>query len=128
MTKLNSSETAPTEGTLKVFPNVILSNAYTIMRPFFRPKVAQGDPNLLIPENWEFGKSHPNVQWVDLKTNCFKISRTTISLGFILLGKALLVQDRLRNLILISDWMRRWFPFPKSIPGIWFTGTVYDLT
>ncbi|KAJ3490842.1 hypothetical protein NLI96_g1126 [Meripilus lineatus] len=54
------SETAPTEGTLKVFPNVILSNAYTIMRPFFRPKVAQDDPNLLIPENWEFGKSRPN--------------------------------------------------------------------
>lgn len=31
------SETAPTQGTLRVFPDVHLSNAYTILRPFFRP-------------------------------------------------------------------------------------------
>ncbi|KAI0339923.1 DUF1479-domain-containing protein [Trametopsis cervina] len=31
------SETAPTQGTLQVFPNVLLSNAYLILRPFFTP-------------------------------------------------------------------------------------------
>ncbi|OBZ72402.1 Uncharacterized protein YbiU [Grifola frondosa] len=31
------SETGPNQGTLQVFPNVGLSNAYTILRPFFTP-------------------------------------------------------------------------------------------
>ncbi|KZT20478.1 DUF1479-domain-containing protein [Neolentinus lepideus HHB14362 ss-1] len=54
------SETAPTEGTLKVFPDVLLSNAYTILRPFFRPKAGavSGDPR--DPENWEFDISTPD--------------------------------------------------------------------
>ncbi|EIN03971.1 DUF1479-domain-containing protein [Punctularia strigosozonata HHB-11173 SS5] len=33
------SNTGPREGTLRVFPNVKLSTAYLILRPFFRPKV-----------------------------------------------------------------------------------------
>ena len=50
------SETAPTEGTLKVFPNVAISNAYIILRPFFRPMVPLDDPAILDPKNWELGE------------------------------------------------------------------------
>ncbi|KAH9917026.1 uncharacterized protein B0H18DRAFT_47152 [Fomitopsis serialis] len=46
------SETAPHEGTLQVFPNVYLSNAYTILRPFFRQIPGTNDP--LDPNNWEY--------------------------------------------------------------------------
>ncbi|KZT07579.1 DUF1479-domain-containing protein [Laetiporus sulphureus 93-53] len=46
------SETAPREGTLQVFPNVYLSNAYTILRPFFRQ--IPGTENALDPKNWEY--------------------------------------------------------------------------
>lgn len=46
------SETGPKQGTLQVFPDVILSNAYTILRPFFR---FTGSGNELDPKNWEFG-------------------------------------------------------------------------
>ena len=51
------SETAPSQGTLKVFPDVLLSNAYIILRPFFRP-VASGidSQNPLDPQNWEYGE------------------------------------------------------------------------
>ncbi|KAH6909282.1 hypothetical protein BKA70DRAFT_1278064 [Coprinopsis sp. MPI-PUGE-AT-0042] len=50
---LAMSETAPTEGTLKVFPDVHLSNAYIILRPFFRPKVASDSPEIYDASNWE---------------------------------------------------------------------------
>ncbi|EPQ53979.1 DUF1479-domain-containing protein [Gloeophyllum trabeum ATCC 11539] len=53
------SETAPTEGTLKVFPDVLLSNAYTILRPFFRPKAGAVSGNPLDAENWEYDISSP---------------------------------------------------------------------
>ncbi|KAG8212919.1 hypothetical protein J3R82DRAFT_11274 [Butyriboletus roseoflavus] len=49
---LAMSETAPTEGTLRVFPDVRLSNAYTILRPFFRPTVRADSPNIFNPKNW----------------------------------------------------------------------------
>lgn len=49
------SETAPTEGTLRVFPDLKLSNAYTILRPFFRPTVPADSPDILDPKNWKFG-------------------------------------------------------------------------
>ncbi|KAI5124428.1 hypothetical protein M0805_008312 [Coniferiporia weirii] len=51
------SETAPTQGTLKVFPDVLLSNAYLILRPFFRLKEARSSDDLLDQENWEFDAS-----------------------------------------------------------------------
>ncbi|TCD66348.1 hypothetical protein EIP91_001452 [Steccherinum ochraceum] len=54
------SETAPHEGTLKVFPNVILSNAYTIMRPFFRPTAAPESPDFLHAKSWEYDISSPD--------------------------------------------------------------------
>lgn len=48
------SETAPTQGTLKVFPDIILSNAYIILRPFFRPIVSADSGDILDAKNWEF--------------------------------------------------------------------------
>ncbi|KAG2369315.1 hypothetical protein BDR07DRAFT_1456656 [Suillus spraguei] len=48
------SEIAPTQGTLKVFPDVPLSNAYTILRPFFRPTVPLNSKDILDPKNWVF--------------------------------------------------------------------------
>ena len=49
------SETAPTQGTLKVFPDILLSNAYIILRPFFRPLVSADSSDYLDAKNWEFG-------------------------------------------------------------------------
>ena len=49
------SETAPNEGTLQVFPNVMLSNAYTILRPFFSPKEGRSAESF-DPEDWQFGE------------------------------------------------------------------------
>ena len=54
---LAMSETAPSQGTLKVFPDVLLANAYIIMRPFFRP--VSDLQNSLDAKNWEYGK--PNL-------------------------------------------------------------------
>ncbi|KDQ59257.1 hypothetical protein JAAARDRAFT_128012 [Jaapia argillacea MUCL 33604] len=51
------SETAPTEGTLKVFPDVLLSNAYIILRPFFTAKSTPVTSNPLDAENWEYNIS-----------------------------------------------------------------------
>lgn len=49
------SDTAPGEGTLQVFPDVLLSNAYTIMRPFFKLKSSDADP--MAADSWELGQS-----------------------------------------------------------------------
>ncbi|KAN0092612.1 Protein of unknown function (DUF1479) domain containing protein [Tylopilus felleus] len=57
---LTMSETAPTQGTLRVFPDVQLSNAYTILRPFFRPTVPEDSPDILDPKNWKFDISTPD--------------------------------------------------------------------
>ncbi|KAG1853904.1 hypothetical protein DFJ58DRAFT_728031 [Suillus subalutaceus] len=72
---LAMSETAPTQGTLKVFPDVPLSNAYTILRPFFRPTVPLDSKDILDPKNWVFDISTPDFPgiqpqdsgWVDLR-------------------------------------------------------------
>jgi hypothetical protein len=50
------SETAPNEGTLKVFPAVQLSTPYIILRPFFSCTVDPSDPNALDASNWKFGE------------------------------------------------------------------------
>ncbi|KAF8886069.1 hypothetical protein CPB84DRAFT_1750031 [Gymnopilus junonius] len=57
---LAMSETAPTQGTLKVFPDVILSNAYTILRPFFTPTVPVDSENIYEAKNWKFDISNPD--------------------------------------------------------------------
>ncbi|TFY82741.1 hypothetical protein EWM64_g1272 [Hericium alpestre] len=54
------SETAPHQGTLKLFPDVLLSNAYTILRPFFRPRAASVACDPLDPQNWEYDISSPD--------------------------------------------------------------------
>ncbi|TDL17914.1 DUF1479-domain-containing protein [Rickenella mellea] len=54
------SETAPHEGTLKVFPDVTLSNTYLILRPFFRQKEKLVTEDPLDAQNWEFDDSTPD--------------------------------------------------------------------
>lgn len=54
---LAMSETAPTEGTLKVFPGLSLSNPYLILRPFFRLLVAPDSQEVWDPESWVFDVS-----------------------------------------------------------------------
>ena len=51
------SETGPTQGTLRVFPDVLLSNAYIILRPFFSPTVPSNSKDIYDANNWKFGKS-----------------------------------------------------------------------
>lgn len=67
------TETGPTQGTLKVFPDVLLSNSYMILRPFFRfVESAESSENPLDPKNWEFGKPSPYSTIVMLMAQLFK--------------------------------------------------------
>lgn len=54
------SKITPNQGTLQVFPDVLLSNAYIILRPFFKPIVEEGlsEAELLDAKNWKFGASN----------------------------------------------------------------------
>ncbi|KAJ7798275.1 hypothetical protein B0H14DRAFT_3545338, partial [Mycena olivaceomarginata] len=54
------SKTAPGQGTLKVFPDVLLSNAYIILRPFIRPLVPLDSEEILDAANWTFDISTPD--------------------------------------------------------------------
>ncbi|KAF7330194.1 DUF1479-domain-containing protein [Mycena venus] len=54
------SKTGPGQGTLKVFPDVLLSNAYIILRPFFRPLVPLDSKEILDAKNWAFDISTPD--------------------------------------------------------------------
>ncbi|KAJ7352284.1 hypothetical protein DFH08DRAFT_858448 [Mycena albidolilacea] len=54
------SKTGPSQGTLKVFPDVLLSNAYIILRPFFRPLVPFDSKDILDAAKWEFDISTPD--------------------------------------------------------------------
>ncbi|KAK0453297.1 hypothetical protein EV421DRAFT_664875 [Armillaria borealis] len=54
---LAMSETAPTEGTLKVFPGLLLSNPYLILRPFFRLLVGPDSEEVWDPKSWVFDVS-----------------------------------------------------------------------
>jgi hypothetical protein len=55
---MHPSDTSPGEGTLQVFPDVILSNAYTILRPFFRLVPGASDPS--VADNWELDLDSSN--------------------------------------------------------------------
>jgi len=57
---LAMSDTSPGEGTLRVFPDLLLSSAYVILRPFFRPvnKDVTGDA-FFDASNWVFDTSDP---------------------------------------------------------------------
>lgn len=50
------SDTGPGQGTLQVFPDVLLSTAYIMLRPFFSPSVTSDHPDLLHVDNWRFGE------------------------------------------------------------------------
>lgn len=41
---------------MQLFPDVLLSNAYLILRPFFKPLVPEDSPDVLDPNNWAVGK------------------------------------------------------------------------
>ena len=49
------SETGPSEGTLKVFPDITLSTAHIMLRPFFECSVDTTSPEALDPKNWKYG-------------------------------------------------------------------------
>ncbi|KAI1792082.1 hypothetical protein LXA43DRAFT_888111 [Ganoderma leucocontextum] len=57
------SETAPNEGTLQIFPNVMLSNAYTILRPFFAPKEG-ANPDSFDPNDWRLDTTSPEFHGI----------------------------------------------------------------
>lgn len=50
------SETAPNQGTLQVFPDVLLSTSYIMLRPFFTPTLSPSEDGYLNAENWKFGE------------------------------------------------------------------------
>ncbi|KAG8863766.1 hypothetical protein FRB96_007603 [Tulasnella sp. 330] len=64
---LAMSNTGPGEGTLRVFPSVQLSNAYIMLRPFFRPvdKSLKGDA-YLDASNWVFDVSSPDIPGIQI--------------------------------------------------------------
>lgn len=66
------SDTGPGEGTIRFFPDVLLSNSYLLLRPFFSPITtlssfqtkSPDDDNeainaFLAPGNWKFDNSWP---------------------------------------------------------------------
>jgi len=57
---LAMSETGPTQGTLRVYPDVLLTNAYTILRPFFIPTVPSNSKDIYDANNWKFDISTPD--------------------------------------------------------------------
>lgn len=71
---LAMSNTGPGEGTLRLFPDILLSNAYLLLRPFFSPirtlpdflvefgpqKEEEARLAFLAAENWRFDNSLPN--------------------------------------------------------------------
>ncbi|KAJ7082858.1 hypothetical protein B0H15DRAFT_851751 [Mycena belliarum] len=65
------SKTGPHQGTLKVFPDVLLSNAYIILRPFFRPLVPADSKDILDAKNWEFDISTPEFPGIFERDNGF---------------------------------------------------------
>jgi len=61
---LAMSETGPGQGTIRFFPDVLLSTAYIILRPFFRQKATFVSEDPLAPENWEYDISSPDFPGV----------------------------------------------------------------
>jgi len=74
------SETAPTQGTLKVFPDVLLSNTYIILRPFFRPVASADLQNPMDPRNWEYDISSPEFPGIFPHDGGFSGPRPTTAL------------------------------------------------
>lgn len=58
---LSISSTGPGEGTIRFFPDLLLSTAYFILRPFFNlnvdpTKIESGEVDIWDPKVWKFGK------------------------------------------------------------------------
>lgn len=59
---LAMSDTGPGEGTIRFFPDLVLSNTYVMLRPFFKPVNPDlTDEALLDPSNWVFDTSDPSI-------------------------------------------------------------------
>ncbi|KAJ7612542.1 hypothetical protein FB45DRAFT_914893 [Roridomyces roridus] len=65
------SKAAPNQGTLQVFPDVLLSNAYIILRPFFRSLVPPDDAEILDAKNWVFDISTPDFPGIHARDGGF---------------------------------------------------------
>ncbi|KAJ6468308.1 hypothetical protein C8R45DRAFT_1018246 [Mycena sanguinolenta] len=74
------SKTAPGHGTLKVFPDVLLSNAYIILRPFFRPLVSLDSKEILDASNWAFDISTPDFPGIVPRDGSFGSPKPTTEL------------------------------------------------
>ncbi|KAG6844690.1 hypothetical protein H0H87_004665 [Tephrocybe sp. NHM501043] len=72
-----SSETAPTQGTLRVYPDVLLANSYIILRPFFRPTASAGSPEFLDAQSWQFDISSPEFPGIYAKDGGYAGPRPT---------------------------------------------------
>ncbi|KAJ3791530.1 hypothetical protein GGU11DRAFT_881143 [Lentinula aff. detonsa] len=57
----NISRLACNEGTLKVFPDVVLSNVYITLRPFFRPLVPTDSKDILDVKNYTSYAEFPGI-------------------------------------------------------------------
>ena len=87
------SETAPNEGTLQVFPNVMLSNPYMIVRPFFALKEG-AQPDSFDPNDWRFGMVFKTTCYVASAYNRGQTPRLRISTVFIHTARRLLAHAR----------------------------------
>ncbi|KAK2467413.1 hypothetical protein APHAL10511_000648 [Amanita phalloides] len=84
------SSTGPTQGTLKVFPNLLLGSAYIILRPFFRPRSTNNTQPISHKfEDWTVNLDSPdfpgsiigNTQELNEKTHPhLDLARTIVSI------------------------------------------------
>ncbi|KAK1221694.1 hypothetical protein PQX77_015524 [Marasmius sp. AFHP31] len=74
---LAMSKTGPKRGTLRVYPDVLLSNAYLILRPFFRSTVGPDAEDYLKPDNWKFDISYPEFPGLQAKEGGFSSPKPT---------------------------------------------------
>ncbi|KAJ8095974.1 hypothetical protein PM082_015195 [Marasmius tenuissimus] len=72
-----ASKTGPKRGTLRVYPDVLLSNAYLILRPFFRSTVGPDAKDYLESENWKFDISYPKFPGLQAKESGFSSPKPT---------------------------------------------------
>ncbi|KAL1751390.1 hypothetical protein FB107DRAFT_266625 [Schizophyllum commune] len=68
---------AMTYGTLRVFPDILLSNCYIILRPFFKPLVEPTSPEALDAKNWAFDISSANFPGIFARDGGYSGPRPT---------------------------------------------------
>ncbi|KAL1745584.1 hypothetical protein HDZ31DRAFT_62993 [Schizophyllum fasciatum] len=74
---LAMTEIAPHNGTLRVFPDILLSNCYIILRPFFKPLVDPSSPDALDAKNWAFDISSSVFPGIFIKDGGYSGPRPT---------------------------------------------------